>query len=169
MFFQKSNNPPSSCKFDTFWETKAFFILAWIAWSVVWSSQSLSAYNGRDFFNTKIDKMMIWISYTAACIQQSYLYSKNTNRENETGTLACMCAVDGEAKMVVRSGLKTEVSWLKKFIWTSLCRSSGFTALGNSFWSSTIKWTRKDTMFHTLKLFHFAKTPVGLFQVYTAQ
>ena len=52
-------------------------------------------------------------------------------------TLTCICPADGEAKMVVRSGLKTEVSWLKKFICTSLCRSSGFTALGNSFWSST--------------------------------
>lgn len=34
---------PSSCKLDTFWETKAFFILAWMAWSVLRSSQSLSA------------------------------------------------------------------------------------------------------------------------------
>lgn len=32
------------------------------------------------------------------------------------GKLACMCDAVGEAKMVVRSGLKTEVSWLKKFI-----------------------------------------------------
>lgn len=57
-----------------------------------------------------------------------------------SGKLACMCDAVGEAKMVVRSGLKTEVSWLKKFIWTSFCRSSGFTALGNSLWSSTVRW-----------------------------
>jgi len=69
-------------------------------------------------------------------------------RTEATGcaTLACMCAVDGEPKMLVRSGLKTEVSWLKKFICTSFCRSSGLTALGNSFWSSTIK-LKKNTLF----------------------
>lgn len=33
-----------------------------------------------------------------------------------SGKLACMCDAVGEARMVVRSGLKTEVSWLKKFI-----------------------------------------------------
>lgn len=38
---------PSSCKLDTFWETKAFFILAWMAWSVLRSSQSLSAWKDQ--------------------------------------------------------------------------------------------------------------------------
>lgn len=46
---QSNHCSPSSCKLDTFWETKAFFILAWMAWSVVRSSQSLSACKWRQW------------------------------------------------------------------------------------------------------------------------
>lgn len=40
-------------------------------------------------------------------------------------------------------GLKTEVSWFKKFICTSFCLSSGLTGEASSFWSSTIKFRNR--------------------------
>lgn len=43
----------------------------------------------------------------------------------------------GEATVL---GLKTEVSWFKKFICTSFCFSSGLTGDASSFWSSTVKY-----------------------------
>ncbi len=60
-----------------------------------------------------------------------------TQSKDPSNSLTCLWA-DGEASMAM-SGLKTEVSWLKKFIWTSFCLSSGLTGEGSSFWSSTGK------------------------------
>lgn len=42
--------------------------------------------------------------------------------------------IDGDDETL---GLKTDVSWLRKFICTSFCLSSGLTGEANSFWSST--------------------------------